>query len=183
MDVTGVLACVIFVNGFPASCVVDTGSAVSLTENCFAVKHKIQFAKVLGRRISVVSGECFSIAEVCRLYVRILGYTATGQCGVIDDFSYDFLLGLDFITVAPLMIDLKRRILYYCEAPLILENGYEVLSPRFLSEFWSPNKTEGLVIEKIDMAQPVPYRWNRQIFTLRRVGERSHVTQVGLVDK
>lgn len=121
MDIAGVLTCQIFVNGFLASCVVETGSAVSLIRNGFAIKHRVQFAKALRPKISVVTEECFSIAGICFVNVNILGYTATGHCGVVENFSYDILLGMDFLTGAPLLVDLKRKFLYNSEAPLFLE--------------------------------------------------------------
>lgn len=101
-DISGSLTCDILVKGFSASCVVDTGSAVSLIREGYAVIHGIKFESVQGPRMSVVTGETFCIQENCEVAICILGFTAVGRCGVVQNFVYDVLLGMDFLTGAPL---------------------------------------------------------------------------------
>lgn len=129
-DVTGVIICQVTINGFAGNGVVDTGSAVCLIRDSFAVAHGIQFAKVLGPQISAVAEDCFKILEICVVTINILGYIATGNCGVVDKFPYDILLGMDFLVGAPLMIDLARRIMFNSIAPQVWASTYMMFLPQ-----------------------------------------------------
>lgn len=50
--------------------------------------------------------------------VEILDIVIRIKCGVIDRFSYDLLLGVDFLRKTPFLLDFKNMILFNPQTPV-----------------------------------------------------------------
>ena len=124
----GAVKCIVMVNGISAVAVVDTGSGISLLSKHFVDKNHLSTSIWEGPLITVVTGETFRIPLACEVFIDIFGSRFRGRCGVVENFSFDTLLGNDFLSVTPFHIDLRRLVLVMPEgtkrpdssAPLLL---------------------------------------------------------------
>ena len=112
-EIVGALSYLIEVNNsIPASCVIDTGSGISLISKHFIRKYDIQCCGWDPPLLSVVTGATFSLPLAAEIIINILGFSQKGLCGVIDNFAFDILLGMDFLKNTPLLLDFSNLTLF-----------------------------------------------------------------------
>lgn len=61
--------------------------------------------------MTTVTGAIFSLPFAAEVVVELLGFGLKGKFGVINDFPYDVLLGMDFLSETPFLLDFSRGLL------------------------------------------------------------------------
>jgi Retroviral aspartyl protease len=105
INVVGSLLCEALVEGRPAQAVVDSGSTLTFLSQCFVDKCRFPVFSCEGPLVTVVSGETFRVPVACEVETEILEKKLKGRCGVLNNFPYDILLGLDFLSRTNFILD------------------------------------------------------------------------------
>ena len=118
-DCLGVLTCYTKVNSQSALTVIDTASGISLINLVFVNKYKLPTYKWKSPNIAPIQGKSFTMTRTCSVLLTSLGLTLTEECGALDAFMFDLLLGIPYLRRTPFLIDCRRAPIFN---PVNLQN-------------------------------------------------------------
>ena len=107
-DCLGVLTCYTKVNSQPALTVIDTASGISLINLLFVQKHKLSTYEWESPSIAPIQGRSFTITRACSVSIKLLSLTIVEECGILDAFMFDLLLGIPYLRQTPFLIDCRN---------------------------------------------------------------------------
>ena len=61
-----------------------------------------------GPLIMLVSGDMFNVSRSCYVTIDLLGFSASGKCGILPDFAYELLLGCAVLWASPYVLDYAK---------------------------------------------------------------------------
>lgn len=151
LEMSGALCCEATVDNMLCLCFLDTGSGVSLISKDFVLRHKLSIERRAGPSVCTVSSEVFRMERPCSVFVGLLGVFSPVNCWVIDNFSFDILLGMDFSSKTQFLVDFATLSIVNPENGLCTTAALRTVSPRV-----SPNVKSQPTLSKKEFAELFP---------------------------